>query len=275
MEKNPAVSIDYSSWKKEHASILESIKGKKVYLLYSGGKDSSVCMHLMLAAGREFGFSFQAHAGAFPVHRYTEEEKERMAGYWGGRGVNILWYDVGEGDDILDSANNACFACQQVRRKVLNAVLKSTVDDWDNLVLVVSYSLWDVVSYSVEYLLGGVFSKSQGRVSPDMEKRLVETSQRFYPFLHMKEGYSVFRPLIKYNGSDILKTAQNEKIPLLGVPCRFKDFRPKRILEKYYEKMGLRFNYEDVLSFAGQNMGLRDRSLYTEMDREEYLSSLF
>ena len=251
------------------------MKGKKVFLLYSGGKDSSVCMHLLLKAGKEFGFTFKAHAGAFPVDRYTETEKGRLARYWQERGIDILWYDLGKAAEWLDRAENPCASCQKVRREMLNRVLKSTVKDWSNLVLVVSYSLWDVVSYALEYLLGGVFHKSDGRVSTGAEKRLMETSQRFYPFLQMKEGYSVFRPLIRYNGCDILKTVEEEKIPLLGVPCRFKDFRPKRILETYYEKMGLRFSYDDVFSFAAQTMGLRGSSSYEEMDKEKYLTSLF
>jgi hypothetical protein len=268
-------TIDYPLWKEEHAPILETMKGKEVFLLYSGGKDSSACMHLLLKAGNESGFSFKAHAGAFPVDRYTEAEKNRLTGYWQGRGVDILWYDLGKDAAWIETAENPCVSCQKLRREMLNHVLKSTVNDWGNLVLVVSYSLWDVVSYAAEYLLGGLFAKSNGQVSPDMEKRFQETSQRFFPFLRMKEGYSVFRPLIRYNGCDVLKTVEEEKIPLLGVPCRFKDFRPKRILETYYTKMGLRFNYDDVVSFARQTMGLRDGASYADMDKEKYLTSLF
>ena len=269
------VPIEYGQWMSDHASLLESMKGKKVFLLYSGGKDSSVCMHLMLKAGKEFGFAFEAHGGAFPVDRYTESEKDRLSGYWQKRGIDILWYDLGKPADWLDNAENPCAACQGVRREMLNRVLKSTVNEWGDLVLVVSYSLWDLASYAVEYLLGGVFFRSEGHVSAGAKKRLLETSQRFYPFLRMREGYSVFRPLIKVNGCDIVKTVEGEEIPMIRVPCRFKDFRPKRILEKYYEKMGLCFQYEDVLAFAAETMGLRDSALYTEMDKEDYLTSLF
>ncbi len=57
----------------------------------------------------------------------------------------------------------------------------------------------------------------------DLQRRFVEISQRFYPFLRMKEGYSVFRPLIHYNGCDVLRTVEEESIPILGIPCSFKD----------------------------------------------------
>jgi tRNA(Ile)-lysidine synthase TilS/MesJ len=233
-------------------------------------------MHLLLKAGREFGFSFEAHAGAFPLHRYTASEKERISAYWKVKGVPILWHDVAQGDAFLESGvNNPCLSCQEIRRQKLNAVLRNTVKEWSHLVLVVSYTLWDLVSYASEYLLAGVFRETNGRARQDLKKRFVEISQRFYPFLDMNEGYSVFRPLIHYNGCDVLKTVEEEGIPILGIPCKFKDFRPKRILERYYEKMGLRFDYGEVFNFAKQTMGLGDTSAYTDMDKEQYLSEIF
>ena len=270
-----AQSIDYNLWKLPYMPILEGLKGKEVFLLFSGGKDSSVCMHLLLKAAGEFGFSFEAHAGAFPLHRYTAAEKDRISEYWRAKGVPVLWHDVAQEDTCLQSGVNPCLSCQEIRRQKLNAVLKNTVKEWDALVLVVSYTLWDLVSYASEYLLAGIFTKTNGGASQDLQKRFVEISQRFYPFLRMKEGYSVFRPLLRYNGCDVLRTLEEERIPILSVPCTFKDFRPKRILERYYEKMELRFDYDEVFNFTKQTMGLTDPSVYTDMDKVQYLTRVF
>jgi tRNA(Ile)-lysidine synthase TilS/MesJ len=274
-EKNMAKTIDYSLWKQSHSTALEGLRDRKVFLLFSAGKDSSVCMDLLLKAGREFGFCFEAHAGAFPIHRYTASEKERINAYWKARGATIIWHDVGEDDAYLEGGVNPCVSCQEIRRRKLNAVLMSTVKDWSTLVLVVSYTLWDVVSYAAEYLLAGIFSESNGGVSQDPQKRFAETSQRFYPLLQMREGYWVFRPLIRFNGCDVRKTVEEEGIPILGIPCNFKDARPKRILEGYYEKMGLRFDYEEVFKFAKQTLGLADQYTYTAMEKERYLTKVF
>jgi tRNA(Ile)-lysidine synthase TilS/MesJ len=267
--------IDYSSWKQEHSFTLEALRGKRVFLLFSGGKDSSVCLHLLLEAGREFGFSFEAHAGAFPFHRYSASEKERISSYWQARGATILWHDVAQDDACLEVADNPCSSCQNIRRQKLNAVLMKTVEEWSKLVVVVSYTLWDVVSYAAEYLLAGVFCKADERDSRDVQKRFVETSQRFYPFLPMKEGYSVFRPLLRYNECDVLKTVEEEGIPILRIPCNFKDSRPKRTLESYYARMGLRFDYDQVFNFAKQTMGLPDAEAFVGMDKEKYLTKVF
>ena len=111
--------------------------------------------------------------------------------------------------------------------------------------------------------------------STEKSKRFMETAQRFYPIIKMKEGYTVFRPLIKFNGSDIQKALEKEKIPVLSIPCEFRDFRPKRIFENYYKKMGLRFDYDRVFHFAKQSLNLPDLSSYTSMAKEEYISNVF
>jgi hypothetical protein len=93
--------------------------------------------------------------------------------------------------------------------------------------------------------------------------------------IRMKDGYTVYRPLIRYNGPDVSDTIKQEGIPLLSVPCRFKEYRPKRMLEAYYTRMGLRFDYDKVFGFAQTSLSLPDLRDYASLDREEYLKKIF
>jgi tRNA(Ile)-lysidine synthase TilS/MesJ len=266
--------MDFDAWLEDHSDTLRSFSGKRVFLLYSGGKDSSLCLHFMWKARKHFGFDLEAHAGAYPLHRYTQEEKERLSAFWRVRGVKITWYDMGVSDDPMEGAFRPCLICQKVRRDMLNRVLEDTVEYWESLVLVVSFTLWDIVSYSLEQVIAG-FSVNPEEGDHLREKRLRETAQRFYPVLKMKEGYTVFRPMLRFNESDIVAEVQKEEIPLLSIPCRYKEFRPKRYLQKYYEQMGLGFDYDRILGFAKNTLGLPEISAYTTLEKRAYLKHFF
>ena len=66
-----------------------------------------------------------------------------------------------------------------------------------------------------------------------------------------------------------------ESIPTLKIPCKYKDFRPKRILEKYYERMDLYFDYNRLFDFAKTSLNIPDMSFYTSIGKEEYLGDVF
>ncbi|MBU2497680.1 MAG: hypothetical protein KKE57_02155 [Proteobacteria bacterium] len=267
--------ISYSQWRRENSAFLKGLVGKNIFLLFSGGKDSSLSMDLTLRASEEFGFDFEAHAGAFPVSRYTQEEKGRIQAYWDKRGARIVWHDMKETDEALREAPNPCLLCQKIRKRMLNVILSEWVDDWGNLVLIPSYTLWDIVSYAAEHMLSSTFSISDQSTEDQKMKRFTEIAQRFYPLLKLREGYTVFRPLLKYNGRDVARAVEKEGIPILSIPCEFKEFRPKRVLERYYEKMGLSFDYEAVLDFARGALHIPEASAFASFGKEEYLKDIF
>ena len=267
--------LTYSAWKKDYHPILSQFNAKKLFVLFSAGKDSSVTLDLILRAASEFGFEIEAHAGAFPVHRYTAAEKERISAFWLKRGATITWHDLDTTDEEIRATPNPCLPCQDVRKKLLKKILTASVKDWQRLVIVVSFSLWDIVSYSIEHVLMDIYSPKTTENETTDSKRFRETAQRFYPLVKMEEGYSIFKPLIRYNNADILGMVARENIPILSIPCEFKDYRPKRILQAYYEKMGMRFDYRRVLDFAEASLRLPDPSAYTGMEKEEYLQKFF
>ncbi|MCJ7596086.1 MAG: hypothetical protein MUO52_15075 [Desulfobacterales bacterium] len=269
------LEITYPQWREEHSVFLKGLAGKRIFLLYSGGKDSSLSLDLTLRAGEEFGFDLEAHAGAFPVDRYPQEEQERLQAYGDKRGVGIVWHEMEETDEALRSAPNPCLLCQKIRKKMLNVILNESVGDWGNLVLIPSYTLWDIVSYAVEHMLSSTFSKSDPGSEDQKMRRFTEIAQRFYPLLKMKDGYTVFRPLLRYNGRDVSRAVEQQGIPILSIPCEFKEFRPKRVLERYYEKMGLSFDYEAVLDFAKGALHIPEVSAFASLGKEKYLREIF
>jgi tRNA(Ile)-lysidine synthase TilS/MesJ len=154
--------------------------------------------------------------------------------------------------------------------------LNGSVVDWHSLVIIVGWSLWDLVGYSLEYLFGSVYSKNEALFQgKSIDERFFRTSQRFYPMLKMKEGYYLFKPLLRYNDQDIIKVIRNNKIPILTTDCKYKDFRPKRLFAECYIKMDLYFDYDKVMKFAKEALKLQKPSSYTDLHKEEFITSVF
>lgn len=273
--------LNYSVWKKDNQTILKSLTDKKIILSYSGGKDSSVTLFLIQKAAKEFGFNFETHAAVFPQYVYSEEDMKRLDAYWRERNVGIEWHDVPATDEhlaeALNEGMNPCLVCGQMKKKILVSHLKNNISDWKSLVIIMSYSLWDLVSATIEHISGAIFpdqnySSSLKGKSP--EERFIETSQRLYPLLKLKGGLTVYKPLIRYNDQDIKNFISENRIPLTTTACKYREFRPKRLFATYYEKMDLYFDYAKVFGFVKDTLDLPEVSYYEKTGMEEYLTRI-
>ena len=274
--------LDYSLWRDDHGNILGQLKDKRVLMTYSGGKDSSIILHFIQKAADEFGFNFETHAVPFPAHVLTEDEIARLDRYWRERGIAITWHQVQVADEKLAEALerriNPCAACNQIKKGFLLDFFRDSNIALGQTVIIVNYSLWDLVSATVEHVLGGIYKdpKTSNLLrGKNPEERFIETFQRFYPMLTIKRGLSVFKPLIKYNDQDILQAIQAYGIPITQTTCRFHEHRPKRWFSKYYHAMELRFDYDSVLNFAKEALRLPDCSYFEEIDLKKYLRTVF
>jgi tRNA(Ile)-lysidine synthase TilS/MesJ len=266
---------DYAIWRKDQKHILSNLSNKRVCVLYSGGKDSSLSLYYLLRARHEFGFRIEVHAVAFPKHRYMPSEVRKLDSFWKEEGVQIQWYNVADSDALLDESENPCLVCQQLRKQVLYEVIKAQSGDLNDLVVTVSYDLSDLVTYLLERLTGHIYVHPDRSQSQRSKERFLETSQRFYPFLRMDSGYSIYRPILRYNEQDVIRIVEEASIPILTAPCRYAGFRPKRLLGAYYDRMGLRFDYDRTFGFAKNHLGLPPMDAYASMNSEHYLKEVF
>jgi tRNA(Ile)-lysidine synthase TilS/MesJ len=141
--------------------------------------------------------------------------------------------------------------------------------------IILGWSLWDIVSYTLEYLLGSVYTETEALYQgKSIKDRFFRTSQRFYPMLNMKEGYTLYKPLIRYNDQDIVKVIRENEIPILTTDCKYKDFRPKRLFADCYLRQDLYFDYDKVMKFAQEALNLEKPSSYTVLDKKDFISSI-
>ena len=273
-------TLNYETWVNHNEEYLKKLHDKRVFVTYAGGKDASVILHFLIQAREEFGFEFETHAAMFPTHVYTKDEVHKLDSYWKARGISINWHPINENESAFEMAKqngtNPCEVCHSTKRKRFLEYLNDTTTDWDSLVIIVGWSLWDLVGYSLEYLFGSVYADRdalyQGKSIKDRHYR---TSQRFYPMLKMKEGYSLYKPLLRYNDQDIKMVIHENQIPILTTDCKYKDFRPKRLFADCYIKMDLYFDYDKVIKFAQESLDLQKASAYTSLDKEDFIMSIF
>ncbi|HDP24601.1 MAG TPA: hypothetical protein ENN34_04075 [Deltaproteobacteria bacterium] len=272
--------LTYAGWKTVNRTVLETLPGKTVLMAFSGGKDGSIVLHFLDIAGKEFGFEFEIVGATFPNHVFPRNEVERLSEYWHSRGVVIRWASPELPDSVLDEAErsggSACRICQKTKREMLGNYLKEGKAGKE-VVIILSFNLWDIVTYSVEHLLGGVYKQTDTSLpSSDLinEDRFTVTSHRFYPFITLKDGLSIFKPLIRYNENEIIEAVTEANIVFSDIPCKFKDTRTKRVLFDYYRQMNLTFDYDKVRNFYETTLKSRDLSYYTELKKEDLISVL-
>jgi tRNA(Ile)-lysidine synthase TilS/MesJ len=273
--------LSYLNWQEMHHQTLKTFSQKKIVISFSGGKDSSLLLDFFIQAQQEYGFELHAHGVAFPCHVFPAQEQNRLSRYWLGRGIDIVWHGASDEqeaglDQLVDQEQSPCVLCGQTKKASLFAHFKAEQTDWKNLVIVIGYTLWDLASATIEHTLrvgfgGGGGGNFQGK-SP--EDRFLEISQRFYPLLKLDNGLMIFKPLIQYNDSDIAAAAEKNNIPLALEPCRFKFYRPKRLLADYYNLFGLNFNYDDVFKFAKTAFNLPEKQFFQKLELKSYVDQM-
>lgn len=274
-------ALDYPAFRARVKNELAALRGRQALMFYSGGRDSSVVLHFLEHAAREFSFSFETHAALFPPHVYAAGERERLDGYWRSRGVAIVWHEIPQDESALAEAHtqglSPCRLCNKAKKAALMGYVRSRGPDLDRQVIVMSYSLWDLVSASLEHILAARFAAPGHdpavRYKP-VEERFLETFQRFYPLLRLPGGMEVFKPLVFWNDPQIVAVLRREGIPVLERACRFKPFRPKRNLSELYERLGLAFDFDRVRAFAAEALGLPPAEAFSSMNREDYLRNI-
>ncbi|KPJ75790.1 MAG: hypothetical protein AMJ54_13990 [Deltaproteobacteria bacterium SG8_13] len=273
--------LSYANWKNEYQSVLSCFSDKTIMLAYSGGKDSSAALNLMKQAQQEFGFHMEVHGVVFPNHVLTGDEQGRLKQYWRKKEIEIHWHESSIVEqELANAVTNGeipCRVCNKAKKKVLINYFKETHSNFESIVLVMSYSLWDLVSATIEHILGSIYS-ADGLNNADtrlrLKNRFNETSQRFYSLLTLKDGLTIFKPLINYNDQHILDYLSTHQIPIVANSCQYKEYRPKRWFANYYHNAGLQFDIENVRTFARNALAVPDISFYENIEAGNYFRNI-
>ncbi len=265
----------FQKWETHNRDYLNACREKRLIVTFSGGKDSSVCLFLLHKAKDQYNYDLEAHLYAYPRHIYKEGFKEKLLSFWGKQGVKLLFHSSEEDDSLLEHQENPCLPCQGIRKKALFRLLPFTEKSISNLVIVSGHSLWDLAGYVLEIFIAKELADYSLREDPVSAERFIEISQRFYPFILMREGYAVFRPMLCLNQKEIEHILKAEALLTLDTSCRYSQFRPKKVLENYFQMFDYQFSYKKIIEFAQKKIGISDTSKIKYLSQKEYLSRRF
>ena len=139
------MSLNYLNWKDEHKSTLETFPNKKVLMLYTGGKDSSIILHFLLSAGKEFGFDFDTIAATYPNQVFPDSEIKELDTYWRSKNIEIKWHNLNTSDSLLSDAEkdgkNPCYVCHKIKRDYLLTLLRGIEQQNKDIIIILSFTL--------------------------------------------------------------------------------------------------------------------------------------
>ncbi|GEM_PF-1401589 len=262
-------------WETLNREYLEQLKGKLVAVTFSAGKDSSAALYLLNRVKEKYNFDILAFLYAFPRHRYTPEFEQQLKTFWDSRGVSLTYRIPDVDDSVLENKENPCRPCQNLRKKALPELFTLVRRPVEDVVLVSGHSLWDLAGYALNRLVGDGLADSTTQAEVYSKERFLEISQRFYIFLTMPEGYSVYRPMLVLNADEIDLLCWENSLPVLDVTCRYSLMRPKKVLGGYFEKFGYRFSYRQVFEFARTYLKIAELDTIQSMSQDEYLTKRF
>lgn len=265
----------FNIWHEVNKAWLENCRGKALAVTFSGGKDSSVCQYFLNEVKEKYDFELRAFMCAYPRHRYNDDVNAALSAYWAENGVDLTIQIPESGDEIMENAENPCRPCQNERKKSLPEIFSYFSRPVSDIVIVSGHSLWDIAAYALNRVLAEKLASKSGNSETLSQKRLLEVSQRFYPFFTMPEGYSVYRPLLYLNQEEIHNFCRKNTIPVIEDECRYSSWRPKNSLSVFFEKFGYNFDYETVFNFAKQQLNIIELDKITSIGSGEYLSKHF
>lgn len=265
----------FNKWKVYNDEHLSKCRDKHVVVTLSAGKDSSACLYFLNQAKVEYGYDISGVLYAFPKHRYTEGYREQVLPFWKKQGIEIECRESPVGDEILEKGGNPCRPCQDLRKKELPNLFDFLSRSPDEVVIVSGHSLWDLAGYAMDRFVANELAASTDYAESFSDERFLEISQRFYPFLSMNEGYSIYRPMLFLNAEEITSVCAENSLPLLEVPCRYSMQRPKKMLGVYFTRFGYQFEYSQVVAFAKKYLKIADLEDIQNTAQEEFLTRRF
>ena len=242
-----------------------------LFILFSGGKDCSMMLDLLLEYNKyaNFDIPYNVYAVLYPKHMYMDSGGNYLDNftdikeYWQDRGIAIR-YEIPDNGDFDDNDRFGCKICKKSRKHLIDAFLNEYPAHTG---LVTGFTMYDALSYLNMMLLKCNYDLSKIAALPDAERN--ETTRMLHK-MSLKEcfpnGKYIIRPILPFNEQEVCSYIAEHKIPHLTTPCKISKYKFKRLysaaLDLYDE---FPVTYQGIESFLMRNnIQLNDSGLSFE-----------
>jgi len=247
---------------------IEVIKGKKIVICWSGGKDSTVLLSLMATWSKKAGVPLTVLMVPYPNSIINNDGRTETLDYWERKNINIsvLQHDNCDPDNV--PMHLACNKCKEIRRSVLiNQYFQQ--HELANIILVTGHNAWDLAAYALELI-----TKKFNSDKNIYYERKLEVMNKFLPIYHHKNGPTFIRPLLSLSDKHFEKIIKQENIPFpfSYIPHKCPWLRQrKRLLQKYFTHLNIEFSYDKLFKYTERIIEFPSIDEYAMLPFETYI----
>lgn len=247
----------YLGMLEKHVKRYDLFEADEVYVLYSGGKDSTAMRVLLEKYARKHKKpEFRYLNARFPQDVYRDDCPDFC------RSARVK-----ESYKVLDREKNPCLLCKRIRRKYIKQMVKRPA------AIATGHNTNDLIAYFVEF-----FDIEPEDIGKRLQKIMLsekhlEHFSRFFPKLRLNSGDVIIRPMLPFSRIDIRKIIGRRKV--IATTCRFESFRPKRqVFKRLTRSIMQKYSPEQLLTRL-KNHVTNFESAYKEVLRKDYSSLIF
>ena len=233
-------------------------KNAQVYVLVSGGKDSTAMSYLFKEyAKKRKDLKLEFLNVVFPQMVFGKQKKEITAAIKKiSKGLKNFTSKTAETSyEQLKLTTNPCLLCKQVRRKIIAETIAKKNKKDNRIIIATAHNNYDLLAYFVEFF--GISNKELAEKGIDygqlhnikFKDEQLEHFSHFFPKLELDSGVALIKPMLVFGRPEIegmFCRMFNLKKPVFtagcGVagflePCPYAKERPKRVLFNFLKTL--------------------------------------